>query len=109
MNPLDWNRETVIRNAILALCLVCIGLVVHEVFGTNGLLAMRRQQHEAQTIQQKIDQLKQENQKLEEQVKGLQSDPQAIEKQAREELHLARPGELIYTLPDKGKKSPANK
>jgi cell division protein FtsB len=29
----------------------------------------------------------------------LKSDPNAIEHQAREELHYTRPGEVIYTLP----------
>jgi cell division protein FtsB len=33
-------------------------------------------------------------------VDRLQSDPNAIEHQAREELHYTRPGEVIYTLPD---------
>jgi cell division protein FtsB len=32
-------------------------------------------------------------------VDRLQSDPNAIEHQAREELHYTRPGEVIYTLP----------
>jgi cell division protein FtsB len=32
-------------------------------------------------------------------VERLQSDPNAIEHQAREELHYTRPGEVIYTLP----------
>jgi cell division protein FtsB len=29
----------------------------------------------------------------------MQNDPNAIEHQAREELHYTRPGEVIYTLP----------
>ena len=29
----------------------------------------------------------------------LETDPDAIEHQAREELHYTRPGEVIYTLP----------
>jgi cell division protein FtsB len=32
-------------------------------------------------------------------VDRLQNDPNAIEHQAREELHYTRPGEVIYTLP----------
>ena len=30
----------------------------------------------------------------------LNSDPDAIEREAREKLHYAKPGEVIYTLPD---------
>ncbi len=31
--------------------------------------------------------------------KRLQSDPEEIEREAREKLHYAKPGEVIYTLP----------
>ena len=33
------------------------------------------------------------------QIDQLKSDPDAIEREAREELHYAKPGEVIYTLP----------
>ena len=42
-----------------------------------------------------------ENDLLSEHVSRLQSDPNAIEHQAREELHYTRPNEVIYTLPGK--------
>ena len=101
MKPLHWDRGTLRRNAVLALGLIFIALLVHEVFGEHGYLAMRRQKKELDTLQQQIQQLQQENQELEKQVKALQSDPKAIEKVAREQMRMARPGELIYTLPEK--------
>lgn len=100
-----WREQsTVARNAILALILVCVALVVHEIFGDHGWLALRRQRREYEALQQQIQQLQQENQKLEQQIKALRSDPKAIEKLAREQMKLARPGELIYTLPEKDPK-----
>jgi cell division protein FtsB len=36
---------------------------------------------------------------LRERVERLKSDPDAIEHEAREKLHYAKPGEVIYTLP----------
>jgi cell division protein FtsB len=45
--------------------------------------------------------LQQENDLLTAHVNRLQSDPNAIEHQAREELHYTRPGEVIYALPSK--------
>lgn len=89
------------RGAILALALICIALVVHEVFGEHGYLALRRQRKDFDALQQQIQQLQKENRQLEEQVKSLKTDPQAIEKMARERMGMARPGELIFTLPDK--------
>jgi cell division protein FtsB len=95
------------RAAILALALICVALVVHEIFGSHGYLALRRQRRDYDALQQKIEELQKENLKLESQIKSLKTDPKAIEKMAREQMGLARPGEIIFTLPDKdAKKDP---
>jgi cell division protein FtsB len=108
MKILRWEMKSY-RGAILALVLVCVALVVHEIFGAHGYLALRRQKQQYQALQQQIRDLKEQNQMLEKQIEGLKSDPHAIEKLAREQMRLARPGELIYTLPDKDKPdSPAS-
>ena len=91
-----WRRNwTVLLGAALVL------LLLQDIFGTHGLIAMRRSQKEARQVQTEISHLDEENQKLEEQVKGLKSDPEAIERIAREEMGLARPGEYIFKLPPK--------
>jgi cell division protein FtsB len=36
---------------------------------------------------------------LRERIERLKSDPDAIEHEAREKLHYAKPGEVIYALP----------
>ncbi len=100
MNNLRWDRATLYRNAVFVLILVCVALIVHEIFGEHGYLALRQQQRDLQTLQQQIDQLQKENQQLEQQIKALKSDPKAIEKLAREQMRLARPGEIIYVLPE---------
>jgi cell division protein FtsB len=105
MKILHWNRATLYRYAAFALILICVTLFVHEIFGIHGWLALRHQQNELQTLRQQIQQLQQENQQLEQQIKGLKSDPKAIEKLAREQMRMARPGEIIYTLPEKQPKS----
>ena len=106
MKTLSWDRKTLYRNAALTLILVCFALVIHEIFGQHGYLALRRQQRELDALQLQIRQLQQENQQLSEQIKALKSDPKAIERLAREQMRLARPGELIYILPDKDPKNP---
>jgi cell division protein FtsB len=42
-------------------------------------------------------------------IESLKSDPKAIEKEAREQLRYARPGEVVYTLPNQpqAQKSPS--
>lgn len=74
-------------------------LFVHDIFGAHGFLAMRRTQDGIRKVRTEINQLNKENAALEQAVKDLKSDPRAIEKIAREELILARPGEIIIKIP----------
>jgi cell division protein FtsB len=91
------------RGAILALVLLCIALVVHEVYGERGYLALRRQKKEYDSLQQEVRRLQEENQQLEKYIEALKSDPKTIERIARDQMHMARPGERIYTLPEQDK------
>jgi cell division protein FtsB len=79
--------------------LLVLFLVVHDIFGTHGYLAMRRTQSEIKKVQAGLDQLNKENLELEQEVKELKTDPHKIEKIARDELGLARPGEVIIKIP----------
>lgn len=76
-------------------------LLLQDVFGNHGVLAMRRSQQEAREVQKQINQMNEENRQLEAKVKALKTDPQAIERIAREEMGLARPGEYIFKIPPK--------
>lgn len=96
-----WEDGRFRRTAMLVLALIAIVLTVHEIFGGHGYLALRRRRQELQTLQEQVRQLQEENQKLEQQIKALKTDPKAIEKLAREQMKLARPGEIIYVLPEK--------
>lgn len=93
----NFLRENL--NWFLALGLAL--LLLQDVFGTHGLLAMRRAQKEAARVQLEINQINQENRRLQENVKALKTDPAAIERIAREEMGLARPGEYIFKIPAK--------
>jgi len=89
------------RNATLFLAAALVLLLIQDVFGTHGVLAMRRAQKEATRVRQEIDRINGENRQLQNNVKELKSDPQAIERIAREEMGLARPGEYIFKIPPK--------
>lgn len=79
--------------------LIAIGLGYHVIFGQNGITAYQQKRQETQNLDRQLDSLQRENEMLKGHVERLQSDPNAIEHQAREELHYTRPGEVIYTLP----------
>ncbi len=75
-------------------------VLMHTLFGPYGYLSMRRSEREIEQLRREIDRLDRENVQLSGEIRALQSDPAAIEKAAREEMGLARPGELIFRLPD---------
>jgi cell division protein FtsB len=82
------------------LTLGLLALVVHTVFGEHGYVALRRQQREMDRLQQEIQRLEEENKRLAAEIEALKTDPQAVERVAREQLKLARPGERVLTIPD---------
>ncbi|HZP32710.1 MAG TPA: septum formation initiator family protein [Candidatus Acidoferrales bacterium] len=90
-----WSRYA---RYILALGLLLIAM--HDVFGSHGLLAMHRTQAQVKQLRSEIDRLHQENSELTQEVKALRTDPKAVERIAREEMGLARPGEMIFKLPE---------
>jgi cell division protein FtsB len=79
--------------------LLVLVLVVHDIFGAHGYLAMRRTQQEIKKVTKDLDQLNKENLELEQEVRELKTDPHKIERIARDELGLARPGEVIIKIP----------
>src|SRR5438445_3058564 len=95
----EWmyrGRRKLATTAIGAL--VCI-LGYHAVFGANGFLVFHQKTTESQQLDQDIQALQKDNARHEQQIKALKSEPQAIEKEARERLRYARRGEVVYTLP----------
>jgi cell division protein FtsB len=87
------------RLATLSVGLLLVVVGYHVVFGANGLFVYQQKRSESRALQQQIQTLENQNLALEQRNKALKSDPQAIEKEARENLHYARPGEVIYTMP----------
>ena len=96
-----WQKVYELRRklATLALCAVAALVAYHVIFGANGMMIYSHKRTEYRALNKQILELKQENQQLAQHVEALKSDPKAIEKEAREQLRLARPGEVIYTLP----------
>jgi cell division protein FtsB len=82
---------------------VAIGLALlltwHVVNGKNGITVWQKKRIEDQHLRREIDDLQKENLRLRDRVDRLSSDPDAIEHEAREKLHYAKPGEVIYDLP----------
>jgi len=88
------------RIATGAVVVIAAWLFVHVMFGANGTVVYRTKRTEYQNLQKEIGQLQKENDQYSEQVNELKSDPKRIEKEAREQFHYARPGEVVYVSPE---------
>jgi cell division protein FtsB len=93
-------RQLRTRLATLAVALLAVWLFMHVTFGANGMVVYRSKRAEYQNLQKEIDRLQRENAGYTSQVTELKTDPKRIEKEAREQFHYARPGEVIYVAPD---------
>jgi cell division protein FtsB len=87
------------RLATAGVALLAAWLFLHVMFGANGMVIYRSKRAERQKLQAEIDKLQKENDLYTQQIRSLQNDPKAIEKEAREQLHYARPGEVVYVAP----------
>ncbi len=87
------------RLATAGVALLTVWLFVHVLFGANGMVVYRQKKAEYQSLQQEIDGLQKENDSYAAQIQGLKTDPKTIEKEAREQLHYARPGEVVFVTP----------
>ncbi len=94
----SWRR---IATGLAILCAIFLGF--HVIFGQNGLTVYQQKRADDKMLSKRIQELQQENVRLKAHTDRLQADSDAIEHEAREKLHYARPGEVIYTLDDKPK------
>lgn len=98
----DGRPEPGLRKkaANLASVIALIALVVGSLFGDRGVLQLLAEKEKAADLARQIDELRAENGRLARDIAALRSDPRSIERLAREELGLARPGETVFVIRD---------
>lgn len=82
----------------VASLLALVALVLGSLFGDRGILQLLAQRKRAEALQHEIHEMRGENLRLAAEIRSLRSDPRAIERIAREQLGLARPGETVFIL-----------
>lgn len=96
---LSWLYGARRRLATAGVGLLTVWFFLHVMFGPNGMVVYRQKRAEYQDLKKQIEQLQEENDHYTEQIKALQTNPKTVEKEAREQLHYARPGEVVYVAP----------
>lgn len=84
------------RIATISVMVMAISLFVHVMFGANGMVVYKKKRADYELLQKQLQQVQQENDRYTQQIQGLKSDREAIEKEAREQLGYAKPGEYVY-------------
>jgi cell division protein FtsB len=97
------------RIATIAVAVLAGLLFVHVMFGANGMIVYKQKRIAYEALQKRIAQEQKENDLYTQQIQGLKTDEKAIEKEAREQLHYARPGEYVYVPPPPPQSPPANR
>ena len=95
----DWFYRS---RRLIATCTVAAFvslLAFHVIFGANGMIVYQQKRNEYKALDAEIKSLQAENERLDQRIKALKTDPKTIEKEAREQLRYAKPGEVIYALP----------
>ena len=94
-----WRPAGTVLTVLLALAFAW-----SVINGRHGLSTWYQQKNQEKQLKQEIQDLQQENAHLRQHVDRLKNDPDAVEHEAREKLHYAKPGEVIYTLPPEPQK-----
>jgi len=96
---LAWARRAWRPTGTVVAVLLAALVMGHVVNGNHGLSVWHQKRAEDRELQKQITDVQQENARLRQDIERLKSSPDAIEHEAREKLHYAKPGEVIYTLP----------
>ena len=97
-----FSRVHALRRRIATIAVAALAglLFVHVMLGANGMVVYKQKRAEYESLQKRIGLEQKENQIYTQRIQGMKTDPKAIEKEAREQLHYARPGEYVYVPPD---------
>ena len=83
------------RIAVGVFGLLTVGMVLLALFDPHGALAIRKQHAKRDQLDADVVALTKENEQLKKEIDQLRHDPATIERIAREQLKLVKPGEII--------------
>ena len=83
-----------------ALVFITAVIIIDAIAGEKGLLALLEARREYAVLERSLDRARAENAELRDMARRLREDPAAIEEQARRELGLIKPGEVLFIVKD---------
>lgn len=74
--------------------------VAYTLFGAGGMVGVYRAEAEIRELEERVLEAEETNRELRAHIDAVRNDPDEIERIAREQLFLVRPGDTVYLLPD---------
>ncbi len=109
MRPYAMQIYALRRRIATILVAVLTGLLfMHVIFGANGMVIYKQKSAEYLSLQKRVAQEQKENELYAQKIQALKTDEKAIEREAREQLRYARPGEYVYVPPPPANAPPPN-
>jgi cell division protein FtsB len=82
----------------LALFLILVSSLLNALFGDHGFIELLKSHERLETLEREVAAIETENRELLADIRSLKTSPLAIERLAREQLGLVRPGEIILVI-----------
>ena len=89
----------IVRIAVGVFGLLTVATLVLAVFNDKGALQVHSQSKKYNVLEAEVAAIESENKSLAGEIQALRTDPATIERIAREELKLVRPGEVVLVTP----------
>src|SRR5687767_12401693 len=89
----------IVRIAVGVFGLLTVATLLLAVFNDKGALQVHAQSEKYSILESEISAIESENTALTGEIQSLRTDPATIERIAREELKLVKPGEVVLVTP----------
>jgi cell division protein FtsB len=93
-------QAVIVRIALGVFGLLTVAMLLLAIFNDKGAIQVHAQANKLAAIEADVSKLSAENSALSSEIQKLRTDPTTIEKFAREELKLVKPGEVVIQIPE---------
>jgi cell division protein FtsL len=100
-SPVDPRKtaKAAIRIVFLLSAVLTLVFLVSFVFSEEGIAELQRARKRVHDLQTELVQMEAENARLRREIESLKRSTFAVERIAREDLGMSKPGEIVYMLP----------
>ena len=93
-------QPVIVRIAVGVFGLLTVAMLLLAVINDKGAIQVHAQAKKLEALEAEVSKLSAENSALSSEIQALRTDPTTIEKFAREELKLVKPGEVVLVTPE---------